>query len=89
MLTSPLRDRFGVINRLEYRPLEGFVYAISPFNFTALAANLPMAPVMMGNTVVWKPATTSLLSSWYLMKIFMEAGVPAGVLNYTILEISK
>ncbi len=72
----------GVINRLEYRPLEGFVYAISPFNFTALAANLPMAPVMMGNTVVWKPATTSLLSSWYLMKIFMEAGVPAGVLNF-------
>ncbi|MDO5116679.1 MAG: L-glutamate gamma-semialdehyde dehydrogenase [Synergistaceae bacterium] len=72
----------GVVNRLEYRPLEGFVYAISPFNFTALAANLPMAPVMMGNTVVWKPATTSLLSSWYLMKIFMEAGVPAGVLNF-------
>lgn len=72
----------GVINRLEYRPLEGFIYAISPFNFTALAANLPMAPVMMGNTVVWKPATTSLLSSYYLMKIFMEAGVPAGVLNF-------
>lgn len=72
----------GVINRIEYRPLEGFVYAVSPFNFTAIAANLPMAPVMMGNTVVWKPATTSLLSSWYLMKIFMEAGVPAGVLNF-------
>lgn len=72
----------GVINHIEYRPLEGFVYAISPFNFTAIAANLPMAPVMMGNTVVWKPATTSLLSSWYLMKIFMEAGVPAGVLNF-------
>lgn len=72
----------GVINRLEYRPLEGFIYAISPFNFKALAANLPMAPVMMGNTVVWKPATTSLLSSYYLMKIFMEAGVPAGVLNF-------
>ena len=72
----------GVINRLEYRPLDGFIYAISPFNFTALAANLPMAPVMMGNTVVWKPATTSLLSSYYLMKIFMEAGVPAGVLNF-------
>ena len=72
----------GVINHIEYRPLEGFVYAVSPFNFTAIAANLPMAPVMMGNTVVWKPATTSLLSSWYLMKIFMEAGVPAGVLNF-------
>lgn len=72
----------GVINSLEYRPLEGFVYAVTPFNFTAIAANLPMAPVIMGNTVVWKPATTSLLSSWYLMEIFMEAGVPAGVLNF-------
>ena len=72
----------GVINHVEYRPLEGFVYSISPFNFTALGANLPMAPVLMGNTVVWKPATTSLLSSWYLMKIFTEAGVPAGVLNF-------
>lgn len=72
----------GVVNHLEYRPLEGFVYAISPFNFTALAANLPMAPALMGNTVVWKPATASLLSSWYLMKIFIEAGVPAGVLNF-------
>lgn len=72
----------GVINCVEYRPLEGFVYAVSPFNFTALAANLPMAPVMMGNTVVWKPATTSLLSSYYLMKIYAEAGLPAGVLNF-------
>lgn len=72
----------GVINHLEYRPLEGFVYAISPFNFTALAANLPMAPAMMGNVIVWKPATTSLLSSWYLMQIFEEAGVPAGVVNF-------
>ena len=72
----------GVVNHVEYRPLEGFVYAVTPFNFTAIAANLPMAPVIMGNTVVWKPATTSLLSSWYLMKIFMEAGVPAGVLNF-------
>lgn len=72
----------GVINTIEYRPLEGFVYAVTPFNFTAIAANLPMAPVIMGNVVVWKPATTSLLSSWYLMKIFMEAGVPAGVLNF-------
>ena len=72
----------GAVNMLEYRPLEGFIYAVSPFNFTSLAANLPMAPVLMGNTVVWKPATTSLLSNWYLMKIFMEAGVPAGVLNF-------
>lgn len=72
----------GVVNHVEYRPQEGFVYAVTPFNFTAIAANLPMAPAIMGNTVVWKPATTSLLSSWYLMKIFMEAGVPAGVLNF-------
>jgi len=72
----------GELNYVEYRALEGFVYAITPFNFTAIAANLPMAPVLMGNTVVWKPSTTSLLSSYYLMKIFMEAGVPAGVLNY-------
>lgn len=72
----------GVVNHVEYRPLKGFVYAVTPFNFTAIAANLPMAPVIMGNTVVWKPATTSLLSSWYLMKIFMEAGVPTGVLNF-------
>lgn len=72
----------GAVNHVEYRPLEGFVYAVSPFNFTALGANLPMAPVLMGNTVVWKPATTSILSSYYLMKIFTEAGLPAGVLNF-------
>ena len=80
--SQPFSGGPGEINHVEYRPLEGFVYAISPFNFTALAANLPMAPLMMGNTVVWKPATTSLLSSWYLMKIFTEAGVPAGALNF-------
>ncbi len=78
---QPLSES-GAINCVEYRPLEGFVYAISPFNFTALAANIPMAPVLMGNTVVWKPATTSLLSSYYLMKIYTEAGLPAGVLNF-------
>ncbi|OFX61059.1 MAG: 1-pyrroline-5-carboxylate dehydrogenase, partial [Bacteroidetes bacterium GWA2_30_7] len=72
----------GVINRIEYRPLEGFIYAISPFNFTSVGANLCMAPVLMGNTIVWKPATTSLLSSYILMKIFMEAGLPAGVINF-------
>jgi len=78
---QPLSES-GAVNCIEYRPLEGFVYAISPFNFTALAANLPMAPAMMGNTVVWKPATTSLLSSYYLMKVYSEAGLPAGVLNF-------
>ena len=70
------------INRLEYRPLEGFVYTITPFNFTAIAVNLNISPVLMGNVTVWKPATTSLLSSYYAMKIFMEAGIPAGVINF-------
>mgnify|MGYP002629166511 CR=1 FL=1 len=72
----------GIINRFEYRPLEGFVFTVTPFNFTALASNLNMAPVVMGNTVVWKPATTSLLSSYYLMKVFREAGLPDGVINF-------
>ncbi len=72
----------GIINRTEYRPLEGFVFTISPFNFTAIGSNLNMAPVVMGNTVVWKPSSTSLLSNYYLMKIYQEAGVPDGVINY-------
>lgn len=70
------------INRLEYRPLEGFIFAISPFNFTAIASNLSCTPALMGNTVVWKPATTSLLSNYYLMKIYQEAGLPDGVINF-------
>ena len=70
------------INRMEYRPLEGFIYTISPFNFTAIAANLNTSVVLMGNTTVWKPATTSLLSSYYLMKVLQEAGLPDGVINF-------
>ncbi len=70
------------LNRVEYRPLEGFVYTITPFNFTAIASNLNMSVALMGNTTVWKPATASLLSSWILMKVFMEAGLPAGVVNF-------
>ena len=70
------------INRIEYRPLEGFVFTISPFNFTAIASNLNTSVVMMGNTTVWKPASTSLLSNYYLMKIFKEAGLPDGVINF-------
>jgi len=70
------------INRLEYRALEGFVFTISPFNFTAIASNLNTSVVVMGNTTVWKPSTTSLLSSYYLMKIFKEAGLPDGVINF-------
>ena len=70
------------INRLEYRPLEGFVYTITPFNFTAIAANLNASVVLMGNTTVWKPASTAVLSNYYLMKIFEESGMPAGVMNF-------
>jgi 1-pyrroline-5-carboxylate dehydrogenase len=72
----------GVWNQLEYRPLEGFVYAITPFNFTAIAANLPTAPALMGNTVVWKPASSAVLSGYYIMKILEEAGLPPGVINF-------
>lgn len=72
----------GVWNRLEHRPLDGFVFAISPFNFTSIAANLPSAPAMLGNTVVWKPASTTLLSNYYVMKLFEEAGLPPGVINF-------
>ncbi len=75
-------SNFDNINRLEYRPLEGFIYTISPFNFTAIASNLNASVAVMGNTTVWKPATTSLLSSYYIMKVFMEAGLPNGVINF-------
>jgi 1-pyrroline-5-carboxylate dehydrogenase len=68
-------------NQVEYRPLEGFVYAITPFNFTAIGGNLPTAPALMGNTVVWKPAASAMLSAYCLMKLFEEAGVPPGVIN--------
>jgi 1-pyrroline-5-carboxylate dehydrogenase len=72
----------GIINRFEYRPLEGYVFTVSPFNFTAIASNLNMAPVLMGNTVIWKPSTTALLSNYILMKVYQEAGLPAGVINF-------
>lgn len=71
----------GVWNRLEYRPLEGFIYALTPFNFTAIAGNLPAAPALMGNTVVWKPAPQQIYSAALLMEILEEAGLPAGVIN--------
>ncbi|MFA5850846.1 MAG: L-glutamate gamma-semialdehyde dehydrogenase [Bacteroidales bacterium] len=79
--TQPISS-FNQLNRMEYRALEGFVFSVSPFNFTAIASNLNMAPVMMGNTTIWKPASTSVLSNYYLMKIFMEAGLPEGVVNF-------
>jgi 1-pyrroline-5-carboxylate dehydrogenase len=71
----------GVWNRLEYRPLEGFVFAVSPFNFTAIGGNLTGSPALMGNTVVWKPASTAALSAYYTMRLFQEAGLPDGVVN--------
>ncbi|MDR1579216.1 MAG: L-glutamate gamma-semialdehyde dehydrogenase [Synergistaceae bacterium] len=73
---------YKTFNRIELRPLEGFVYAVTPFNFTAIACNLNMAPAVLGNVTVWKPATTSVLSSYYLMKIYKEAGLPDGVINF-------
>jgi 1-pyrroline-5-carboxylate dehydrogenase len=71
----------GIWNRLEYRPLEGFVFAITPFNFTAIAANLCAAPAMMGNVVVWKPADSQVYSAQVIMELFKAAGVPDGVIN--------
>ncbi len=71
----------GIWNRVEQRPLEGFVFALTPFNFTAIAGNLPTAPAMMGNTIVWKPSKTAVYSAQLLMKIFKKAGVPDGVIN--------
>jgi 1-pyrroline-5-carboxylate dehydrogenase len=71
----------GVWNRMEYRPLEGFVFAVSPFNFTAIAANLPASVALMGNTVVWKPAGTASYSAHFLMQLLQEAGLPPGVIN--------
>lgn len=72
----------GFWNRVEYRPLDGFVAAISPFNFTSIGANLVSAPAMVGNTVVWKPSSTAVLSSYYVMRLLMEAGLPPGVVNF-------
>ncbi|MEX0816947.1 MAG: L-glutamate gamma-semialdehyde dehydrogenase [Gaiellales bacterium] len=71
----------GMWNRMEYRPLEGFVFAITPFNFTAIGGNLPTAPALMGNTAVWKPAGTAMLSAYYIMRLLQEAGLPDGVVN--------
>jgi 1-pyrroline-5-carboxylate dehydrogenase len=68
-------------NQLDYRPLEGFVYAVTPFNFTAIAGNLPTAPALMGATVVWKPASSAMLSAYYIMKLLEAAGLPPGVIN--------
>jgi 1-pyrroline-5-carboxylate dehydrogenase len=72
----------AVWNRVEYRPLEGFVYAVTPFNFTSIAGNLPTAPALMGNTVIWKPASSAMLSGYYIMRLLEAAGLPPGVINF-------
>jgi 1-pyrroline-5-carboxylate dehydrogenase len=69
-------------NRMEWRPLEGFIFAVTPFNFASIAGNLPSAPAMMGNTVVWKPASSAVYPAWEIMRIFEEAGLPKGVINF-------
>jgi 1-pyrroline-5-carboxylate dehydrogenase len=78
---QPIRNAPGVWNRVDHRPLEGFVYAVTPFNFTAIAGNLPTAPALMGNTVVWKPSPTQQLSAEITMRILEAAGLPPGVIN--------
>jgi 1-pyrroline-5-carboxylate dehydrogenase len=72
----------GAWNRLDYRPLEGFVYAVTPFNFTSIAGNLPTAPALMGNTVIWKPASSTVYTGYHLMRLFEAAGLPPGVINF-------
>ncbi len=72
----------GAWNRVEYRALEGFIFAVTPFNFTSIAGNLPTAPAMVGNVVLWKPASSAVLSAYYLMRMYQEAGVPDGVINF-------
>jgi 1-pyrroline-5-carboxylate dehydrogenase len=78
----------GIWNRIDYRPLEGFVFAVTPFNFTAIAGNLPCAPALLGNTVLWKPSTTAKLSAHYIMQLLREAGLPDGVINLVYGEAS-
>ncbi|WP_262500209.1 L-glutamate gamma-semialdehyde dehydrogenase [Phycicoccus endophyticus] len=89
---QPVANSPGVWNRLDHRPLEGFVYAVTPFNFTAIAGNLPTAPALMGNTVLWKPSPTQQLSASLTMELLVEAGMPPGVVNMlpgTGLEVSE
>jgi len=82
ILREQPRNAPGTWNTLEQRPLDGFVFAVTPFNFTSIAGNLPTAPALMGNTVVWKPASSSVLSGWYILQILREAGLPDGVINF-------
>ena len=83
---QPPENSPGVWNQLEYRPLEGFIFALSPFNFTSIAANLCSAPAMMGNTIVWKPAETQIYSAQVIMELYKEAGLPDGVINLVYVD---
>ncbi len=78
---QPMSEK-GILNRVEYRALEGFIFSLTPFNFTSIASNLNLAPAMMGNVAVWKPSTTAIYSNYLLMKVFKEAGLPDGVVNF-------
>ena len=82
LLSEQPDSTHAVWNQMEYRPLEGFVYAVSPFNFTAIGGNLAGAPALMGNAVLWKPASTSMLSAYYVMRLLEAAGLPPGVINF-------
>ena len=84
--TGQTQSSPGVWNRMEYRPLEGFVFALTPFNFTAIAGNLPASPALMGNTVVWKPANTQIFAAQVIMEVFMKAGLPDGVINLVFVD---
>ncbi|KAK4988989.1 1-pyrroline-5-carboxylate dehydrogenase [Elasticomyces elasticus] len=89
---QPVHNSPGVWNRVEYRPLEGFVYAVTPFNFTAIAANLPCVPALMGNVVVWKPSPSAIASNWVLYNILLEAGLPRNVIQFVpgdAVEVTK
>ncbi|KAF3043525.1 1-pyrroline-5-carboxylate dehydrogenase [Didymella heteroderae] len=89
---QPVHNSPGVWNRVEYRPLEGFVYAVSPFNFTAIGGNLPAAPALMGNVVVWKPSPSAIASNWLLYQILIEAGLPPNVIQWVpgdAIEVTK
>jgi 1-pyrroline-5-carboxylate dehydrogenase len=82
LLSEQPDSSHSVWNQMEYRPLEGFVYAVSPFNFTAIGGNLAGAPALMGNTVVWKPASSAMMSAYYVMRLLETAGLPPGVINF-------
>jgi 1-pyrroline-5-carboxylate dehydrogenase len=89
---QPVHNSPGVWNRVEYRPLEGFVYAVTPFNFTAIAGNLPGAPALMGNVVLWKPSPSAIASNWLVYQILLEAGLPPNVIQFVpgdAVEVTK